>query len=109
MYINNQKNYNSTGLCAQKSYISNNFEGAISEYTGVLRGERYDYEEFPEKFVEALLSEPFFTWKMKKLSRAGADVILLHGKLRVDFCSTSELLYANVSVRLRLIRARPQF
>ena len=32
VYINNQQIYNSNGLYAQKSYISNNFKGAISEY-----------------------------------------------------------------------------
>ena len=31
VYINNQQNYNSNGLYAHKSYISNNFKGAISE------------------------------------------------------------------------------
>ena len=36
VYINNQQNYNSNGLYAHKSYISNNFKGAISEYKGVL-------------------------------------------------------------------------
>ena len=32
VYINNQQIYNSNGLYAHKSYISNNFKGAISEY-----------------------------------------------------------------------------
>ena len=32
VYINNQQNYNSNGLYAHKSYISNNFKGRISEY-----------------------------------------------------------------------------
>ena len=32
VYINNQQNYNSNALYAHKSYISNNFKGAISEY-----------------------------------------------------------------------------
>ena len=31
VYINNQQIYNSNGLYAHKSYISNNFKGAISE------------------------------------------------------------------------------
>ena len=34
---------------------------------------------------------------------------MLYGKLGVDFFSTSELLYPNMEVRLRLIRARPNF
>ena len=60
VYINNQQIYNSNGLYAHKSYISNNFKGAISEYKGVLHCEGYDYEEFPDEIMEAPLSEPFF-------------------------------------------------
>ena len=37
--INNQQIYNSNGLYAYKSYISNSFKGAISEYKGVLHCE----------------------------------------------------------------------
>ena len=107
MYINNQQIYNSNGLYAHKSFISNNFKGAISEYKGVLHCEGYDYEEFPDEVLEAPLSEPFFTRKMKMLSRP--DGFMLYGKLGVDFFSTSELLYPNMKVRLRLTRARPNF
>ena len=42
VYISGQQIYNSIGLYAQKSYISNNFEGAIPEYKGVLRCQVYD-------------------------------------------------------------------
>ena len=107
VYINNQQIYNSNGLYAHKSYISNNFEGAISEYKGVLHCEGYDYEEFLDEIMEAPLSEPFFTRRMKMLSRH--DGFMLYVKLGVDFFSTFELLYPNMKVRLRLIRARPNF
>ena len=107
VYINNQQIYNSNGLYAHKSYISNNFKGAISEYKGVLHCEGYGYEEFPDEIMEAPLSEPFFTTRMKMLGRP--DGFMLYGKLGVDFFSTSELLYPNMKVRLRLIRARPNF
>ena len=94
-------------MYAHKSYISNNFKEAISEYKGVLHCEGYDYEEFPDEIMEAPLSEPFFTRRMKMLSRP--DGFMLYGELGVDFFSTSELLYPNMKVRLRLIRARPIF
>ena len=94
-------------MYAPKSYISNNFKGAISENKGVLHCEGYDYEEFPDEIMEAPLSEPFFTRRMKLLSRL--DGFMLYGKLGVDFFSTSELLYPNMKVRLRLMRARPNF
>ena len=60
VYINNQKIYNSNGLYAHKSSISNNFKGAISENKGVLHCEGYDCEEFPDEIMEAPLAEPFF-------------------------------------------------
>ena len=37
------------------------------------------------------------------------DGFMLYVKLGVVFFSTSELLYPNMKVRLRLIRARPNF
>ena len=42
VHLNNQQIYNSNGLCAHKSYISNNIKAAISEYMGVLHCEGYD-------------------------------------------------------------------
>ena len=107
VYINNQQIYNCKGLYTHKFYISNNFKGAFSEYQGVLHCEGYDYEEFPDEIMEAPLSEPFFTRRMKMLSRP--DGFLLCGKLWVDLFSTSELLYPNMTIRLRPIRARPNF
>ena len=70
VYINNQQIYNSNGLYAHKTYISNNNsdKGAISEYTGVLHWEGYDYEQDPED-ISNPLPEPFFTRRMKLLSR----------------------------------------
>ena len=54
VYINNQQIYNSNGLYAHKSYISNNFKAAISEYKGVLHCEGYDYEQDPEDISNPL-------------------------------------------------------
>ena len=107
VYINNQQIYISNGLFAHKSYFSNNFKGATSEYKGVLQCEGYDYEELPDEIMEAPLSELFFTRRMKMLCRP--DGFMLYGKLGVDFFSTSEMLYPNMKVRLPLIRARTNF
>ena len=106
VYINKQQIYNSNGLYAYKSYNSNNFKAAISEYKGVLHCEGYGYEQHPEDSSNAL-PDPFFTRRMKLLSRP--DGFLLYGKLGIDFFSTSELLYPNMKIRLRLFRARPKF
>ena len=69
--------------------------------------EGYDYEEFSNETIEAPLPEHFFTRRMKKLIRP--DSFMLYGKLGVYFFSTSELLYLNRKIRLRLIRATPNF
>ena len=61
-------------------------------------------KNFPE-IRDAPLFEPFFTRRLKMLSRP--DGFMLYGKLGVDFFCTPELLYPNLKVRLRLIRARP--
>ena len=106
VYINNQQIYNSNALHEHKSYISNNFKAAISEYKGVLHCEGYDYEQDPEDISNPLLI-PFFTTRMKLLSRP--DGFMLNGKLGIDFFSTSELLYPNMKIRLRLITTRPIF
>ena len=107
VYINKQQIYNSYGLYAHKSHISNNFKGAISEYKGVLHCEGYDYEDFLDESMEALLSESSFTRRMKMVSRP--DCFMLYGKLGIDFSSTSELLYTNLKIRLRIIGAGPNF
>ena len=106
VYINKQQVYNSNRLYARKSYISNNFKAAISEYKGVLHYEGYDYEQHPEHLSNPL-PDPFFTRRMKLLSRP--DGFMLYGKLGIYFFSTSELIYPNMKIRLRLIRARPSF
>ena len=104
---NNQQIYIFNGLYAQKSYISNNFKGAIFEYKEVFLREVYEYEHFPDETREAPLSERFFTRRTKMFSRA--DGLMLYGKLGVNFFFTSELLYPKVKIRVRLIRARPNF
>ena len=104
VYINKQQIYNSNGLYAHNSYISNNFKAAASECKGVLHCEGYDYEQDPEDITDPL-PDPFFTRRMKLLSRP--DGFMLYGKLGIDFFSNSELLYPNMKFRLRLTRARP--
>ena len=106
VYINNQQIYNSNGLYAHKSCISNKFKAAVSEYKGVLHCEGYDYEQGPEDIINPL-PDPIFTRRMKLLSRP--DGFMLYCKLGIDFFYFSELLYPNMRIRMRLIRARPKF
>ena len=106
MHYNNQQLYNSSGLFAHKSYISNNFQAAISEDKGVLHCEVFDNEQDPEDITKPLV-DPFFTRRMKLLSRL--DCFMLYGKLGIDFYPTLELLCPHKKNKLRLIRARPYF
>ena len=106
VYINNQQIYHFNGLYAHKSFISNNFKAASSDYKGVLHCEGYDYEQDPEDISNPLL-DTFFTRRMKLLSRP--DGFMLYGKLGIVFSSSSELLYPNMRSRLPLIRAIPNF
>ena len=76
-------------------------------YEGALHCDGFNYEEFPDEIMEALSPEPFFTKRRKMFSRP--DGFMLYGKLGVEFFSTSKLLYPNMKIRLRLIRARHNF
>ena len=102
LYINNHQIYNSNGLYAHKSHISNNLRSTLTHYKGLLHCEWYDYEEDPENLHVAL----FFTRRMKLYSRP--DDFRLYGKLGINFFTTSEFLYSNMKVSIRLIRARPK-
>ena len=101
VYINNPQTYNSNGFYAHKSYFSNNFKGAISEYKGVLHCEAFDYEELSDEIMEAPLSERLFTRR--------TDGFMWYGELGIDFFSTSEFLYPKMKIRLQLIKAGPNF
>ena len=59
--------------------FSNNFKGAISEYKGVWHCQGYQDEVFFDEIMEAPLSEPFFTRRLKMLSKP--DGFMLYGKL----------------------------
>ena len=106
VYFNNQQNFNFNGLYSHEIYLSNNFKRTISEYIRALHCKDCDYEDHIDENMAAPLSEPFFTRKRKMCSRP--DGFMMHGKLGVDFSSFSELLYPNMKIRLRLIRAVPK-
>ena len=93
VYINNQQIYNSNGVYAHKSYISNNFKGASFDNKGVLHYEGYDFEEIFDEFMEAPLSEPFFIKRMKMLSRP--DGLMLYDKKGLTF---SPLLNCSIQI-----------
>ena len=107
MYINHQQLDSSIGLYAQKSSVSNNFKWAISKNKGVLHCKGYKIEDCADDIMDAPLSEPFLTKRKKMPGRP--DGFMLWGRMGVDSFSTSEMLYSNMKIRPRLIRARPTF
>ena len=106
VYINNQMIYKSNGLYPHKSYISNNFKAAISDYKGFCIVKAMTLNKILRILVTPYLI-PFFTRRMKSLS--WPDGFMLYGKLVIDFFSFSLLPYPNMKIRLHLIRARPNF
>ena len=52
LHNNNHQIYESNGLYADKSRISNNFKSTLTHYKGVLHCKAYDYEEDPENLLE---------------------------------------------------------
>ena len=107
VYLNNPQFYISKGLNAHRSYISNNFNGALSEYKGVSHSEEIEYEELPDEVIERPLLEPFFTMGVTMLSRP--DEFMLYGTLGVNFFSSSERLHPNLEIKLGLIGAKTCF
>ena len=102
-YVNNHQIYSSNELYAHKCHICNNFKSTLADYKRVLPCEGYDYEEDPE----SLLEDPLFTRRM--ILHSKLDGFMLYGELGIDFLTTSELLYPNMKIRIRLIAARLSF
>ena len=61
----------------------------------------------PDEIMDTALIPTFSTRRMKLLSRP--EGVILYGNLGVEFFCTSELLYTNLKVRIRLIGAQPSF
>ena len=103
VHIKKQQIYNSNGLYAHKSYLYENFKGALLEYKRVLHYEGYDYEKFPDEIMEAPLSEPFSQREWKCLVEPMVLCCMAKG---AEFFTTTKLLYPNWKIRLRLIKAK---
>ena len=81
------------------------FIGAAFLNKQVLHFEDYYFEECTDGIMDALLFEPFFTWRMDLLSIH--DSFKLYCISSAEFFFTSEMLYPNIKIRLRLIKAKP--
>ena len=71
--INNHQIYNSNGLHAHKSYISNNFKEATSEYKGVLQLE--GYSAFTGSYTGNPFCYQFFGLRQIRNLRGGQPIV----------------------------------
>ena len=101
VYLNNQQVYNSNGLYAHKAFISNEFNSTMSSNDGILHCHGYEMEINPRDFEE----DPFYERQVHLNSRP----MTFYGKLAIDLLTCDKLLLPNTKVRLKLIRARPNF
>ena len=86
VYLNNQQVYNSNGLYGHKALISNEFTASTRNNEGILACHGYEFE--------------------KELLKNGTTY---YDKLAIDLFQCEKLLLPNTKVRLKLIRARPNF
>ena len=107
MHTDNQQIYHSYVFSEHKSYICNNFRATTSEHKRILHCDGCDYVESPDETIGALLSEPFQTMRMNKLSKPKG--LMLYSKLVVGFFSNSDLIYSNMRMSLQQIKAIPTF
>ena len=102
VYLNNQQVYNSNGLYGHKALISNEFNASTRNNEGILACHGYEFEKEPSDFEKS----PFIDREEELLLKNGTTY---YGKLAIDLFHCEKLLVRNTKVRLKLIRARPNF
>ena len=102
VYLNNQQVYNSNGLYGHKALISNKFNTSTRNNEGILVCHGYEFEKEPSDFEKS----PFIDREEELLLKNGTTY---YGKLAIDLFQCEKLLLPNTKVRLKLIRARPNF
>ena len=102
VYLNNQQVYNSNGLYGHKALISNEFNASTMNNEGILACHGYEFEKDPSDYEKS----PFIDREEELLLKDG---VTLYGKLAIDLFQCEKLLLPNTKIRLKLIRARPNF
>ena len=102
VYLNNQQVYNSNGLYGHKALISNEFNASTRNNEGILACHGYEFEKEPSDYEKSPLIDRGEELLLKKGST-------YYGKLAIDLFQCEKLLLPNTKVRLKLIRARPNF
>ena len=102
LYTNNHRIYNLNGLYAHESHLSNNFKNTLIDYSGILHCDGFDTEEDPQNPNKADFSLEEWICTV--------DLTVSCCTVRsVSFFTRLDLLHPNMQVRMKLIRARPNF
>ena len=102
VYFNNTLVYNANGLYPHKAQISNEFNSSAVSNEGILARKGYSFEEYPEAFD----MYPF----TDKVNSLGSGIMFsLYGRLAIDLFTCKKVLQPKPKVRVKLIRARPNF
>ena len=102
VYPNNQQVYNSNGLYGHKALISNDFNASTRNNEVILACHGYKFEKEPSDFEKS----SFIDREEELMLKNGTTY---YGKLAIDLFQFEKLLLPNTKVRLKLIRARPNF
>ena len=95
--------YNASGLYPHKAQMSNDFNSSAVRNEAILACHGYSFEQYPDAFD----MHPF-TDRANSLE-TGITFSLYGRRLVIDWFTCEKLLLPNTKVRIKLIRARPNF
>ena len=102
VYFNTTIVHNVNGLYPHKARISNEFNSSAVSNKGILACHGYSFEENPDAFD----MHPF----TDRANSLGIRMTFsLYGRLAIDLLTCEKMLLPNTKVRIKLIRARPNF
>ena len=102
IYFNNTMVYNANGLYPHKAQISNKFNSPAVSNKGILACHGYSFEENPDAF-------DMYPFTDRENSLGTGINFSLYGRLAIFLFTCEKLLLPNTKVRIKLIRARPNF
>ena len=102
IHFDNTMVYNANGLYPHKAQISNEFNSSAVSNKGILACHGYSFEEYPVAFD----MHPF----TDSANSLGTGITFsLYGRLAIDLFICEKILLPKTKVRIKLIRARPNF
>ena len=94
--------YISNGLYGHKALISNEFNASTMNKEGIFACHGYEFEKDPSDYEK----RPIIDREEELLLK---DEVTLYGKFAIDWVQGEKLLLPITEIRLKLIRARPNF